>query len=169
MSGCRFPFIECSRKLSIGKRVFIKCRPILKSKLFSGFQGIVFLHDFCPIVRLFDNLKFDGRLGVFNAIEMNFTQEKTNFIIGMIIQPLNRCAVLFACVLHNPYNRIRFFTRSICDQFTKVIVIGIFKLIFNNYLSPRAHLGCHNIDAKISDSRFRFVHSYFHADCVAQN
>ena len=44
----------------------------------------------------------------------------------MLIKPLNCLAMLITSLLDNPYYHICVFTRSICDNFSKMVMICIF-------------------------------------------
>ena len=58
-------------------------------------------------------------------------------------------------------NGVRAFSRCVCNQFAKMVVISIFKLIFYNDFTLGTGFCCENINVKITDLRFGFIYCDF--------
>ncbi len=86
----------------------------------------------------------------------------------MLIEPLNRSLVFFPNIADNPNDYFGIVARRIGDNFTKMIVIGIFKLIFNDYLSAGAFFFRQNINLEISNVGLNFGQFNINADFLAE-
>ncbi len=76
--------------------------------------------------------------------------------------------MFFSGSLDNPNYNIGRFAGGICNQFTKVIMVCIFKLIFNNGFSVRSCFSCINVYIKISNAGLSFIKGYLQANGIRQ-
>ena len=77
------------------------------------------------VVWLFNDFKLHGRLGRAYTVQFYFTEEESNFLICVVVQPLNSSLMLLTSVFYHPYNYIRRFAGCIGYQLAEMIVVGV--------------------------------------------
>lgn len=105
----RLSFIEAGCKLRVFKCVILKCNLIVIPLLFGFVDGFAPYDFLCPVVGLFYDFKFYGRLRSTDAVQLNLTQKETDSIICSVVQPFDCGSMLFTCMLHQPYDNFRTF------------------------------------------------------------
>ena len=164
----RFPTVEVFGKLNILKRIILERHPIIIPLLLCTVCRLIFLDFLCPVVGLFNYFKFDGRLGIFNLIQLDFTKEEPNFFIGVIVQPFDSGPVFLSGVFHNPDNDICRFSGGICNEFSQVVMVCIFQLVFDDDFSVCARFRCKNVHIEITNCRFCFINRNIKTDCICK-
>ena len=74
----------------------------------------------------------------------------------MLIEPFYCLPVLISGTGHHPNDKLSFFSRSVSDDLSQMIMIGIFELVFNNNLTSAPDLLRKYICAEASDTRLGF-------------
>ena len=75
----------------------------------------------------------------------------------MLVQPFYRLAMFVTRSLHHPDNHFSSLARSVCNQFTKMVVIGIFQLVLDNHTTISAYFFSKDIYIETTDGRFPFL------------
>ena len=148
--------------------IIIEGNPIIISRLQRRGTAGITLDFLCPVIWLFYHFKFNGNVRTADLVEFDFYKEESNILIGVIIQPLNCRTMFFSCSLNNPDYNIGRFAGCICNQFTKVVMVCIFKLILDDDFSVRSSFGCINVHIEISNAGLGFVNSYLQANGIRQ-
>lgn len=156
---CECVILEC---------IIIESNPIVISCLQRRRFTYVTLDFLCPVIRLFYHFKFNGNIRIADLIQFDLYKKENNIFIGVIIQPLNCRAMFFSCSLYNPNHNISRFAGRICNQFAKVVMVGLFKLILNNDFPVRSGLGCINVYIEISNAGLGFIDGYLQTNGVRQ-
>ena len=167
VSTC-FSLIELLFKCIILECVIIEGNPIVISCLERRGIACISLNFLCPIIRLFYHFKFNGNIRTADLIQLDFYQEERNIIISMVIQPFDSSTMFFSCSLYNPNYNIGTFSGCICNQFTEVVMVCIFKLILDDDFSVRSGFSCINIYIEIANARFSFINGYLQANGIRQ-
>ncbi len=87
----------------------------------------------------------------------------------MFIEPFNRFLMFIADIADNPDNNFSVIAGRISDNFTQMIMIRIFKLIFYDDFSSRSFFLCQNINHILSDIGFGFKQFNINADFFTQS
>ena len=94
--------------------------------------------------------------------------EETEVGVGVLVEPFNGLAVFIAGALHHPYHHLCPLARGVGDEFAQVVVVGFFKLVFNDNLSSRALFFGIEVHIEIADRRLSFFQFQFNAYFLAQ-
>ncbi len=86
----------------------------------------------------------------------------------MFVKPFNCSLMFFPNITDNPNDYFCIVARRIGDDFTKMIVVSIFKLIFNNNFSARAFFFRQNIDFEVSNICFNLCELYINVYFLAK-
>ena len=164
----RLPAIEVLCKLCVLESVVLECHPIIVSLLLSPICRLALFYFLCPVVRFFNDLKLHGRLGSTDAIQFYLTEEESDFLIGMVVQPFDSRLVFLTSVFHDPYNHIRRFTRRIGYQLAEVVVVGILQLILYDDFPIRPRLRRKDIDIEISHGRLCLINGNIKPHCICK-
>lgn len=120
----RLSSLEVLCKLRILKSIILKRHPIVISLLLRFVRGLILFYFFCPVVWLFNDFKLHGWLGSAYTIQFYFTGEEANFLICVVVQPLNSNLMLLTSVFYHPYDYIRRFAGCIGYQLAQVIYVA---------------------------------------------
>lgn len=86
----------------------------------------------------------------------------------MVVEPFDGITMLITCAPHYPYDNLRVLPRRIGYYFAEVVMIGVFKLIFYDYIAPGDILFGKNVNSKIADIGFSFFKGDVNSNCFAK-
>ena len=151
-----FALLKVFGKHRFCKSIIIEGCPILQTELLCRCScRTLLLNFFRPVIGFLNNLKLNCGIRVANLIQLNFNEEKANVFVCMVIQPFDSGAVFFSGTLDNPDNNISAFAGGICNQLAEVIVISVFKLIFNNNFS--VSITCFSDKSSYSSNKLLYI------------
>ena len=87
----------------------------------------------------------------------------------MFVEPLNRFLMFIPDIADNPDNNFSVIAGCISDNFTQMVMICIFKLIFYDDFSSRRFFLCQNIDHILANIGFGFKQFNINADFFTQS
>lgn len=150
------------------KGIVVEGFPEMQLQLLCFRHSFRSLYLFCPVIGAFHHIELGSRRGVVNFPELNLKKKKTYLLIRMLIEPLDSLTMFVARPLDNPDDNLGIFPGRIGDDLAQMIVVGIFKLIFNNNFSAGSFLTGINIRAEIPYRGLPFLKNNINADSIAQ-
>ena len=115
-------------------------RPVRQLDLLGLAEPLGEPHGLGPLVRLLDHVEAWGGQGFPDPPKLDLDQEKAEVAVGVLVEPLNRLAVLVAGARHDPDDDLGVLAGGIRDHLAEVVVVGVLELVLDDYLAARTGL-----------------------------
>lgn len=157
-------------KTSLVFHVGLERRPEFQLQLLVlGFSATGGLLDRAgPVVGLADDVELGGEGRIADLPQFDFQAKRIDFLVGMLVQPIQRGAVFVGKALGDPDDGDGLQARRVGDQLAQVGMVGALQLVFDEHPIVVGRVFAKNVCAKRADVLFLRFQFQIDADCFAQ-
>lgn len=112
----------------------------------------LFLYGFGPVVRFCHNIKLRSRRAISNLEKPYLYAKEIIVVISDAVQPVNCSPVLLIKGFGNPNCGVCIKSGAVSNNFSEMVVVSLFQLIFNDYTSVGIDVFTENVPTLASFS-----------------
>ncbi|MDE3262268.1 MAG: hypothetical protein OYL41_09835 [Acidobacteriota bacterium] len=122
-----------------------------------------------PVVRFAHDVELRSRHGISDSPKLHLKPEKTEPLIGDLVQPVQSRTVFISEPGRDPNDGHRLKPRRVCEQLAQVNVIRSFNLVLDEHPAIRAEILAKDVSAERPDGLFLGIDFEFQPEGLFQN